>query len=121
METTTSQPTRSVTVGSGDSVRVQAREYRFDPDRLVVDGAGPLTIELDNDGDLAHNIRLRRDGQEIGGTASLPGGRSGSARVRLSPGTYELLCTVGDHAELGMTGDARGEVVPRRRPARRRC
>ena len=99
------QPTRSVTVGSGDTVRVKANEYRFDPDRLVVDGGGPLTIELDNDGDLAHNIRLRRDGQEVGGTASLPGGRSGSARVRLSPGTYQPLCTVGDHAELGMTGE----------------
>jgi uncharacterized cupredoxin-like copper-binding protein len=25
--------------------------------------------------------------------------------VRLTPGTYEMLCTVGDHAELGMRGE----------------
>ena len=98
------QPTRSVTLSSGAALRVKAHEYRFNPNKVVVDAAGPLRIELENDGDLAHNVRLRRDGEEVGGTPSLPGGRTGSARVELEPGDYELLCTVGDHAELGMTG-----------------
>jgi plastocyanin len=96
---------RSVTVGGGQTVTVKAHEYSFDPDRVVVQGAGALTIRLENDGDLAHNIRVRRDGKEIGGTASFPAGRTESARVRLERGTYELLCTVGDHAELGMRGE----------------
>jgi plastocyanin len=96
---------RSVTVDGGQTVTVKAHEYSFDPDRIVVRAAGPLTIRLENDGDLAHNIRVRRDGKEIGGTPSFPGGRTESARVRVVPGTYELLCTVGDHAELGMTGE----------------
>jgi uncharacterized cupredoxin-like copper-binding protein len=26
-------------------------------------------------------------------------------RLRLEPGTYEMLCTVGDHAQLGMKGE----------------
>jgi plastocyanin len=69
-----------------------------------VRGAGVLTIRLENDGDLAHNLRLRRDGKEVGGTPSFPAGRTESARLRLRPGAYEMLCTVGDHAELGMTG-----------------
>jgi len=96
---------RTVTVDRGGTVLVEAREYSFDPDRIVVEGAGPLTIELENDGDLAHNLRLRRDGDEVGGTPSFPGGRTESARVRVEPGTYEMVCTVGDHAELGMTGE----------------
>ena len=58
---------------------VTGREYSFDPDRVVVRGAGPLTIELRNDGDLAHNLRVRRDGEDVGGTPSFPGGRD---RVR---------------------------------------
>jgi plastocyanin len=95
---------RTVTVDRGGAVTVKARDYYFDPDRIVVRGGGALTIRLENDGDLAHNIRVRRDGEEIGGTPSFPAGRTGSARVRLRPGAYELLCTVGDHAELGMTG-----------------
>jgi plastocyanin len=96
---------RTVTVERGATVAVTGREYSFDPERIVVQAAGPLTIELENAGDLAHNLRLRRDGEDAGGTPSFPGGRTESARVRVQPGSYELLCTVGDHAELGMTGE----------------
>jgi plastocyanin len=96
---------RTVTVDRGATVAVTAREYSFDPDRIVVQAAGQLTIELENAGDLAHNLRLRRHGEDAGGTPSFPGGRTESARVRVEPGSYELVCTVGDHAELGMTGE----------------
>jgi plastocyanin len=98
-------PGRTATVDAGGTVAVSAREYEFDPERIVVEGGGPLTIELDNEGDLAHNLRVRRNGREIGGTPTFPGGRTESGHVRLEPGTYEMLCTVGDHAELGMTGE----------------
>ena len=99
------QSSRTVTVDGGGTIEVTAREYAFDPGRVVVNGGGPLTIELTNDGDLAHNIRVRSDGEEIGGTSSFPSGRTESATVRLRPGRYELLCTVGDHADLGMKGE----------------
>jgi plastocyanin len=95
---------RTVTVDSGAAVTVKAHEYRFDPDRVVVRGPGPLTIKLRNDGDLAHNIRVRRGGEEVGGTPSFPPGRTESAQLRLRPGDYQLLCTVGDHADLGRRG-----------------
>jgi plastocyanin len=99
------QSSRTVTVDGGGTVKVTAREYAFDPDRVVLKGGGSLTIELTNDGDLAHNIRVRGAGEEIGGTPSFPSGRTESATVRLEPGKYELLCTVGDHADLGMKGE----------------
>ena len=99
------QTGRTVTADAKGTVKVEAREYAFDPDRVVVNGGGPLTIELENDGDLAHNIRVVSDGEEIGGTPSFPSGRTESATVRLRPGKYELLCTVGDHADLGMKGE----------------
>jgi plastocyanin len=96
---------RTVTVDGGDTVVVTAREYSFDPERVVVEGGGPLTIELENAGDLAHNLRLRRGGQDVGGTPTFPGGRTESGRLRVKPGAYQMICTVGDHAELGMTGE----------------
>ena len=72
---------------------------------MVLDGPGELRIRLQNDGSLAHNLKLRRAGDDVGGTSSLPSGDTGSASVQVEPGRYELICTVGDHAELGMTGE----------------
>jgi plastocyanin len=95
----------TASLGIGEVLAVSGDEYSFDPATVVVDGAGELTIRLRNDGSLAHNLKLRRDGSEVGGTASLPAGESGSATVRVSSGRYEMICTVGDHAELGMTGE----------------
>ncbi len=99
------EPGRTVTVGAGTSVDVTAREYSFDPETIVVEGGGTLEIRLDNAGDLAHNLRLRRDGREVGGTPTFEGGRTESGSVQVEPGKYQMLCTVGDHADLGMTGE----------------
>ena len=96
---------RSVTINPNSTLRVTGDEYSFDPARVTVRGAGPLTIRLKNDGDLAHNLRIERDGEDIGGTPTFPGGQSQSGRVNLEHGRYEMVCTVGDHAELGMTGE----------------
>jgi plastocyanin len=95
---------RTVTTAPGATVSVAAHEYSFDPGRLVVERPGTVTIRLRNEGDLAHNLRVLRDGEEIGGTPSFPSGGTRSAKLRLARGEYEYLCTVGDHAELGMTG-----------------
>jgi plastocyanin len=96
---------RSVTINPNSTLRVTGDEYSFDPGRVTVRGAGPLTIRLRNDGELAHNLRIERDGEDIGGTPTFPGGQTQSGRVNLEHGRYEMVCTVGDHAELGMTGE----------------
>ena len=41
--------------------------------------------------------------QDVGGTPAFEGGRR-TARVSLTKGRYRFLCTVGDHAKLGMVG-----------------
>jgi plastocyanin len=97
-------PERTVTVPANGEVIVVGREYSFDPSAVVVRGAGRLTLRLRNEGSLAHNLKVVQGGEQIGGTPSFPGGRSESARVNLEHGSYELVCTVGDHAELGMKG-----------------
>jgi plastocyanin len=98
-------PARAVTIPANGELRVVAKEYSFDPARVVVRGAGRLELTLSNKGSLAHNLKLLRDGEEVGGTPSFPGGRTESAIVNVEHGTYEMVCTVGDHAELGMTGE----------------
>jgi plastocyanin len=99
------EPARSVTVDPRSTVRVTAEEYSFDPGRVVVRGPGPLTIRLRNAGDLAHDLRLRRGGGDIGGTPVLAAGETQSGQVTLGQGRYEMFCSIGDHAELGMTGE----------------
>jgi plastocyanin len=91
-------------VPAGGTVRVTGTEYEFDPSDVVVNGPGRLTIALRNDGALAHNLRLFRGDREVGGTPTFTGGRSESARVTLERGSYDMVCTVGNHADLGMTG-----------------
>jgi plastocyanin len=98
------EPGRTVTVPGGASVRVVGKDYSFDPSTIVVRAPGTLELTLRNEGSLAHNLKLRRNGHEVGGTPSFPGGRSESARLEVARGDYEFVCTVGDHAELGMKG-----------------
>ncbi|MGH2838244.1 MAG: plastocyanin/azurin family copper-binding protein [Thermoleophilaceae bacterium] len=42
---------------------------------------------------------------ELGGTPTFIGGDARTGIVRIdAPGDYKLVCTVGDHEALGMTG-----------------
>ena len=101
------RPGGTTTVPAGGSVRVIGKEYSFDPSTIVLQGAGTLTVTLRNDGSLAHNLKVLRGAEEIGGTSTLPAGRTGSARLNLEHGSYRIICSVGDHEELGMTGALR--------------
>jgi plastocyanin len=103
------EPGRTVTAPASGAVRVVAEEYSFDPSAIVMRGPGTLRVRLVNEGSLAHNLKLMKDGEELGGTPSFPGGESRSARLRVESGAYEFICTVGDHAELGMKGTLKVE------------
>jgi plastocyanin len=98
---------RTVTVEKGKTVTVVAKEYSFDPETIVLTGGNNLTVELDNQGTLAHNLRVFDGGNDIGGTPTFVGGEPRTSTLEVGPGEYELLCTVGDHAALGMKGKLR--------------
>jgi plastocyanin len=93
----------ALTVPAGKAVRVVGKEYSFDPARVVVEGPGEVRLALSNEGTLAHNLKVLQGGRELGGTPTFQGGRTESGTVRLGPGDYQLVCTVDDHADLGMT------------------
>ena len=99
------KPVRSVSIKPNSTLRVTAKEYSFNPGAVKMSGAGRLTIELRNAGSLAHNLKLTRNGETIGGTPTFPADETRSGVVNLEHGRYEMVCTVGDHAELGMRGE----------------
>ena len=43
-------------------------------------------------------------GDKKGGTPIFAPGKVASGQAKLGPGTYEFICTVGDHAARGMKG-----------------
>jgi plastocyanin len=94
---------RTVTARAGQSIQVKAREYSFDPGRIVVP-SGDVRISLTNSGSLAHDLRVEENGRQLGGTPIFQSGETKSATLHLKPGTYRFVCTVGDHEQLGMKG-----------------
>jgi plastocyanin len=94
---------RAVALPPGQPLQVAAREYYFDPDKVVLARPGELRITLRNEGRLAHDLRITRSGRDLGGTPAFEGGQR-STRIKLAKGRYEFLCSVGDHAQLGMVG-----------------
>jgi plastocyanin len=97
-------PGRTVNVRAGETIRVIADEYSFDPETIVLTGRGELVVELENKGVLAHNLKVFNGANEIGGTPTFTGGKTRTGSVAVDKGEYELVCTVGNHADLGMTG-----------------
>jgi len=98
---------KSVTVKAGQPVRFTADEYKFGPKSVTLDAGGSpatLAIQLHNAGALAHDLRVKSGGKELGGTPVITNGKDSSASVKLTPGTYTFFCSVGDHEALGMKG-----------------
>ena len=85
---------------SGADFEVFASEFSFAPPFLLVEGAGTYTFAVRNDGSLPHNFTIKG----VGGTEDAAPGETKVVELTLKEGAYEILCTVGDHAEQGMIG-----------------
>lgn len=97
-----------VMVDAGRPVTVAADEYEFSPDSIVVTGRGSgatkVRIELTNDGSQAHDLRVERGENDLGGTPIFGPGQTKTAEVSLPKGEYQIICSVADHEQLGMKG-----------------
>jgi plastocyanin len=98
----------AVTVGHNQPIAFGADEYSFEPKKVTVNAgtSQPTVVRfvLRNNGSLAHDLHIEKDGSDLGGTPIFGPGKVDSGQAKLAPGTYEFLCTVGDHAALGMKG-----------------
>jgi plastocyanin len=93
--------------------------FHFDVKHLEAK-AGLVTIHLDNRDKFPHNVRIQtgskccaQDGStDTGGTDTTNGGTQINGTVRLKPGRYWFLCSIGGHND-GATGHMRGTLVVR--------
>jgi plastocyanin len=102
-EATTAEDGGGGDTGGGETISVSETEFALDPP----DGnaaAGPVTIEVTNDGQTVHNLEVEGNGiAEI--TSDLQPGDSDTLELELDPGTYRWYCAIGDHAAQGMDGE----------------
>jgi plastocyanin len=84
-------------------VGVKAVEWSYTLSRPEL-GAGEVIVELNNQGEDAHNLKLQREGSEESPLV-VPEASSEeqtSARFTLAPGTYRLYCSLYEHEAKGM-------------------
>jgi plastocyanin len=90
-------------------VGVRLDEYRVLPEHIQV-RAGRVTITARNTGRLTHNVVVVQFRRPLGDetekqygqpTKTLFPGETGSTTVDLKPGKYRLICTIGNHDNLG--------------------
>jgi plastocyanin len=85
---------------------VYAQEWSLWPSRPSVK-AGTVIVQLWNRGQDSHDLRVRRlsRGAMVGRTQAdsiTQSGKLSQATWRLSPGTYELYCSMPGHLKKGM-------------------
>jgi plastocyanin len=85
---------------------VYAQEWSLWPSRPAI-ASGKVIVQLWNRGQDAHDLRIRRlsHGAMVGrtqGDAVTQSGKVSQASWRLSPGTYELYCSMPNHLKRGM-------------------
>jgi plastocyanin len=94
--------------GGGGAQTVEMTEFEFIPNDLSV-GAGD-TLSTDNTGSTVHNLTIEQGSdpeqasKELAATPDVSAGDSADLRVDVDPGEYSIVCTIGNHRELGMVG-----------------
>jgi uncharacterized cupredoxin-like copper-binding protein len=103
----------SYTRVSDGVLKVDLDEYRLRPENIEVP-TGPIHLQATNSGRLTHNLAIesrdREEGEEAtlyGRTDTLHPGERGTERnpITLKPGKYRLVCTIGNHDDLGQYGE----------------
>jgi uncharacterized cupredoxin-like copper-binding protein len=85
---------------AGQQVPVSLMEFAIDMPQSLP--AGPVTFAVTNDGTITHSFEIESADMEEELAAELEPGESGMLTVDLAPGTYEVYCPIGNHADQGM-------------------
>jgi plastocyanin len=84
------------------AVGVGAREYRLAAYRASVPH-GVVRFNLANYGEDGHDLVVRDGaGRDLARTGEVRAGKRATLRLRLTAGTYRLICDVADHEARGM-------------------
>ncbi|HZO05302.1 MAG TPA: plastocyanin/azurin family copper-binding protein [Solirubrobacterales bacterium] len=90
--------------GPGGTLEVIANETNiaYEESSLETE-AGEVEIDFKNPSAIEHDVKVEKDGEEIGGTDVVTDGEA-SGTVELEPGEYTFFCSIPGHREAGMEG-----------------
>ena len=94
--------------GNGVPVRdgrvdVTLDDFSIAPQRIRAK-PGRITFRAVNRGAIGHTLRVMRGDREVVAIKTLLPGASGTGSGTFRRGSYDLLCILGNHEELGMYG-----------------
>jgi plastocyanin len=84
-------------------VGVTLDDFSIAPQRIRAK-PGRITFRAVNRGAIGHTLRVMRGDREVVAIKTLLPGASGTGSGTFERGSYDLLCILGNHEELGMYG-----------------
>jgi len=93
----------TATPGADRTVQIAVTEYRVTPQSIRTT-AGELTLIVENDGRLTHDLALSIHGNIVGQTPPLQPGADTALTLFLTPGTYLMTSTLFADQALGTYG-----------------
>ena len=88
--------------GSSADLQVIGQDIKYDKKDYQL-ATGLKTIELKNQGSLAHTLLIEQNGTRIEGFKLSTGPKAtASGKVNLPPGTYKIYCDITGHRAAGM-------------------
>jgi Cupredoxin-like domain len=96
----------TTTVGADRTIRVAVTEYRVVP-QSIDSPAGQVTLVVENDGRLTHDLAVSRRGVIVGQTPPLQPGTQTDLVLTLSRGSYLMTSTLFSDQALGTYGTLR--------------
>ncbi len=97
------KPTPAASEAANGSVEVEVKVKEYTIEMPISAWAGPTTFKVTNTGKETHGFEIEGNGIENQIKPRLREGESGSLRVELKPGTYQVYCPVKGHKMLGMS------------------
>jgi uncharacterized cupredoxin-like copper-binding protein len=85
----------------GEVVHVELRDRRIDVSPHMV-GRGKVVLQIENDGELEHGLRVVGPGTDDQSDEFLVPGQHRTVTMKLGEGTFRIFCPDGNHADLGM-------------------
>jgi uncharacterized cupredoxin-like copper-binding protein len=85
----------------GKKVEVGEVEYKIELPKTTL-APGNYTFEVENKGQIVHNLTIEGPGISKEATPDISAGQSSSVIVKLERGTYDFYCSIPGHAQQGM-------------------